>query len=278
MSDSTSRGHGGKGGWVLNPMDCGAVGNGTTEYDEVSWINERMLQLVPSLKDASDFSATNVPDNLYLITLNHNRLSSSKELAQSQHMNAFNKIARGVEIWHYLGDSRGKALAEKASAAIAEALGIPNRGAKATTDLYVVSNTNATCLLNEWIFIDNKADYDAWVKNKEKAVVAALKAIGYTVVGGGEAVKPNPPVNKPKPPVKRRHNVRTYWFDPKSPSLKKVLDYNKAKKYNHKQTKAADGRIMVETFWFNQDSPGKDDLIKFYEKNYWSYDIQIEKK
>lgn len=90
--------------------------------------------------------------------------------------------------------------------------------------------------------------------------------------------KPNPPVNKPKPPVKPRHNVRTYWFEPNSPSLKKVLDYNKAKKYNHKQTKAADGRIMVETFWFNQDSPGKDDLIKFYEKNYWSYDIQIEKK
>ena len=85
-------------------------------------------------------------------------------------------------------------------------------------------------------------------------------------------------VNKPNTPVKHRHNVRTYWYDPKSPSLKKVLDYNKAKKYNHKQTKASDDRIMVETFWFTQDSQGKDELLKFYEKNNWNYDIQIENK
>lgn len=203
MVDSTSRGHGGEDGWVLDPMDCGAVGNGTTEYNEVSWINERWLQLLPSLKDASDFKATNVPDNLYLIVQNHNKISSSKELVYSQHMNAFNRIARGVEVWYYLGDPLGKKTAEKASAAIAEALGIPNRGAKATTNLYVVSNTNATCLLIEWIFIDNKDDYNAWVKNKEKAVVAALKAIGYPNIkndnGGNTVTKP---VQPPKQKIK----------------------------------------------------------------------------
>lgn len=199
MAHTTSRGHGGKGGWQLKPMDPGMFGNGTTEYKEVSWVNERILQLVPSLKDASDFEATNVPDNLYLITLNHNNLSSSDELGYSQHMNGFNKIARGVEVWHFLGDALGKELAEKASAAIAKALGIPNRGAKATTDLYVVRNTYATFLLFEWIFLDNKEDYEAWLKNRDKAVIAALKAIGYQVEEEVKPVKPKPIIYQDTP-------------------------------------------------------------------------------
>lgn len=177
MTDSSGAGHGGAGA-PKNPMDPGAVGSGTTEHKEVYWVNQQFIA-TGKLKDVTDYKAGNVNQNLVNIVANTNAVSKGSELTFSHHMNAFNGKATGVEVWYYLGDAKGKRLAEQLSAAISKALGLPNRGAKATTSLYVVSYTNATCLLIEWCFVDNRSDIASWNKNKVKAVNAALKVIGY---------------------------------------------------------------------------------------------------
>lgn len=177
MTDSSGAGHGGKGA-PKNPMDPGAVGSGTTEHKEVYWVNQQ-FSATGKLKDVTDYKAGNVNQNLVNIVANTNAVSKGSELTFSHHMNAFNGKATGVEVWYYLGDPKGKALAEKLSARIAKELGLPNRGAKATTALYVVAYTNATCLLIEWCFVDNRSDIASWNKNKVKAVNAALEVAGY---------------------------------------------------------------------------------------------------
>ena len=187
MTDSSGAGHGGLGA-PKSPMDPGAIGSGTTEHKEVYWVNQQFIA-TGKLKDVTDYKAGNVNQNLVNIVANTNAVSKSGELTFSHHMNAFNGKATGVEVWYYLGDAKGKALAEKLSAAIAKELGIANRGAKATTALYVVAYTNATCLLIEWCFVDNWSDIASWNKNKTKAVNAALNILGYKK-GGGQPVTP----------------------------------------------------------------------------------------
>lgn len=185
MTNTSHAGHGGYGS-PLNPMDPGALGNGTTEHKEMLWLNSELLKYTKWL-DTTDRKANNVPNNLYNITANINNVATWKNTNISNHMNAFNKKATGVEVWYYLGDKAGKALAEKLSAAIANALGLVNRGAKATTDLYVVSQTVGTTVLIEWCFIDNASDMEKWNKNKNKAVNAALEVLGYK--GGTNVAK-----------------------------------------------------------------------------------------
>lgn len=182
MTNSTGRGHGGR-----NGFDQGAVGNGTTEYKEVSWVNDQFLART-KWADVSDFSASSVNQNLVNIVANTNNVSGSNELTFSNHQNAFNNSATGVEVWYYAGDSKGRSLAENLSSSIANALGLQNRGAKATTGLYVVNNTNATCLLIEWCFVDNANDMAKWRANKGKAVDAALRVLGF----GGSTPAPKP--------------------------------------------------------------------------------------
>lgn len=197
MSNSTGRGHGGR-----NGFDQGAVGNGTTEYKEVSWINDQFLAAT-KWKDVSDYSATNVNDNLYNIVANTNNVSNGNELTFSHHKNAFNRKATGVEVWYYMGDSKGHELAVKLSAAISKALGLENRGAKATTSLYVVNNTSATCLLVEWCFVDNANDMAKWRANKQSAVNAALNVLGYST----GKVEPPRPKEGPGPWIREKKRV-----------------------------------------------------------------------
>lgn len=186
--DTTGRGHGGRGAF-----DQGAVGSGTTEYKEVSAINDFFRKTNQNWADVSDFSASDVNTNLYNIVENTNAKGNSNERTLSHHMNAFNGKATGVEVWYYAGDSIGRSIAEKLSAAISNALGLFNRGAKATTSLYVVSNTNPHCVLIEWCFVDNWNDISAWNNNKVSAMNAAMKVLGMktgTTNGGGTNVKP----------------------------------------------------------------------------------------
>ena len=167
MTDTTGAGHGGK-----NEFDAGAVGNGTTERKEVLAINRDLIKANPGWKDVSDYSGGSINANLYNIVNNTNKVGKSSERTFSHHMNAFNGKATGVEVWYYAGDSIGRSMAEKASAAISKALGLQNRGAKATTDLYVVANTIPHCILVEWCFVDNPNDIAAWRKNRTAAINA----------------------------------------------------------------------------------------------------------
>lgn len=95
------------------------------------------------------------------------------DLDISIHLNAGG--GTGVEVYYYSGDSVGAAKAAAVSAAISEALGIRNRGAKPTTGLYVLSNTSATAILVECCFVDNTTDKNAW--NVDKCATAIAEAV-----------------------------------------------------------------------------------------------------
>ena len=115
----------------------------------------------------------------------------SVDLDISIHLNAGG--GTGVEVYYYTGDSTGQAKAAAVSAAISEALGIRNRGAKATTGLYVLSNTKATAILVECCFVDNKTDQAAWDVTKcAQAIVKGVtgKTVSAPAGSSGSASKP----------------------------------------------------------------------------------------
>ena len=128
----------------------------------------------------------------------------SVDLDISIHLNAGG--GTGVEVYYYTGDSTGKAKAAAVSTAISQALGIRNRGAKATRGLYVLSNTKATAILVECCFVDNKTDQVAW--DADKCALAIVKGVtGKTVTA------PSKPAEKPSTPSKKKDlgNVDAYY-------------------------------------------------------------------
>lgn len=197
MANTTHAGHGGKGS-PNRPMDPGAVGNGTTEHSEMLSVNS-LLVTTTKWTDATDKFGLTVNDNLYNITNNVNRVTNASNTNISNHMNAFNGKATGVEVWYYLGDQKGYQLANKLSSVISSALGLSNRGPKATTDLYVVRETVGTTVLIEWCFIDNAYDMKQYRANKNKAINAVLNVLGYkaaTTVNKPQAATNNKPQEK----------------------------------------------------------------------------------
>lgn len=82
------------------------------------------------------------------------------------HFNAYKTTTgkRGVEVWYYTGDATGKKIATQMAKDLSALFGLPNRGAKATTDLYVIVYTNMTAVLPEVCFCDAKGDTDAYKK------------------------------------------------------------------------------------------------------------------
>lgn len=112
------------------------------------------------------------------------------DLDISIHLNAGG--GTGVEVYYYSGDSVGAAKAAAVSAAISAALGIPDRGAKPTKGLYVLSNTRATAILVECCFVDNTTDQAAW--DAGKCAQAIVKGVtGQTAsIPAGTASSPAP--------------------------------------------------------------------------------------
>lgn len=127
-----------------------------------------------NFKDASDFKGRNVNENLVNLKNNMDKLAGTKDINVAYHLNAFNKTATGAEVWYWLGDPVGYAIAKKLSAAIAKALGIVDRGPKATTNLYVIAQTKGVTILPEICFIDNKSDMQKYHANKTKLFKAMI--------------------------------------------------------------------------------------------------------
>lgn len=105
------------------------------------------------------------------------------------HFNAFKTTTgkRGVEVWYYTGDAVGKKIATEMAKDLANLFGLPNRGAKATTDLYVITYTNMTAVLPEVCFCDAKGDTDAYKKittAKIASVMADALELGVGISGG----------------------------------------------------------------------------------------------
>lgn len=180
---SNGGGHGGRQSGS-NWMDPGAVGNGRREADVVRTITQKM-QAIASVANTSDQSATTVNQNLQN-QVNAMNLAGNG-WAITNHLNAFNGQATGAEVWYWAGSEEARKKATEVSAAIAKALGIVDRGAKATTSLFVHRNTNpgVNVLLIEWCFIDNANDMRRLDKNMDQAIRAVMNVLGYNTSGSG---------------------------------------------------------------------------------------------
>lgn len=100
------------------------------------------------------------------------------DLLISIHFNSStNASATGTEVLYCVGSEKGKAYAERFSKAIADSLGLKNRGAKATSDIYIVNNTKAPCVLLECLFVSNKRDCQKF--SSEKIALAVAECLGY---------------------------------------------------------------------------------------------------
>ena len=101
------------------------------------------------------------------------------------HFNAATKTkeARGVEVWYYDGSTIGKKMATSIAKKLSAALGLPNRGAKATRTFCVLKHTDMPAVLVETCFVDSRADNAAYRKLGAKKVAAAI-ADGIEAVTG----------------------------------------------------------------------------------------------
>ncbi|WP_271006072.1 N-acetylmuramoyl-L-alanine amidase [Listeria seeligeri] len=139
-----------------------------------------------AVKTFIDRTSTNQNANLNKLVSWHN--ANPADLHISVHLNA--SKGTGVEVWYYTGDEKGRKLAEATSAKMAKALGLPNRGAKATKDLRFLNSTKGTAILIEVCFVDRKEDAAAIHKSGmyDKLGTAITEGVtGKTVV----AKKPN---------------------------------------------------------------------------------------
>lgn len=85
--------------------------------------------------------------------------ASGADLFIAVHFNAGG--GTGTEVWHYPYSS-AETYARDVSRELASALGLPNRGAKSTTGLYVINHTEMPAILIEVCFVDTEADAEAW--------------------------------------------------------------------------------------------------------------------
>lgn len=127
---------------------------------------------------------------------------SKAALFCATHFNAFKKTTakRGVECWYYSGDSTGKKVATAMAKNLSSLLGLPNRGAKATTDLYVIVYTNMTAVLPEVCFCDAKGDtsaYNAKTAAKIASAMADALELGLGKSGGSGSSGSSAGTSKP---------------------------------------------------------------------------------
>lgn len=123
------------------------------------------------------------------------------DLFVTWHFNAASKTSgkRGVEVWYYTGSKTGKSYAEKISKKLANLMGLPNRGAKATTSLYVLKHTKAPAILIEVCFVDAKGDANAYKAVGASKVAAAVADVltGKTAATDSKPATSKPTTSKP---------------------------------------------------------------------------------
>lgn len=189
-------GHGGNrtnGRWA----DPGAIGNGYQETDIARQINAKIVKATGAL-DATDNAGTSINGNLANIVAKMNSVGTDWHI--SNHLNSASPGATGVEVWYWAGDAVSKAKADQLSKALADALGIVNRGSKPTADFYVLRNSRGRTLLIEWAFISNSNDVKKLLANMDKGVNALLNVFGYA---NAKPSTPKPTPAKPSVPSKK---------------------------------------------------------------------------
>lgn len=196
----------------------------------------------------------------------------------SVHANAFTGSwgeANGVEV--FVGMSKqSKELGKAVHKYLLQGTKQTDRGVKNGTHLYVISRTVAPAILVECAFMDNKVEAELLRTDSFRKECAIEIAKGICEAFKVKYVEEEAQLAKAN--VKRkRHNVRVYWFPSDTNSglvaLKKYLD---SKKLDYKVT-CTNGKYMLESYWYPQDSKGKYELEQWLLKKGFNYDIQLEK-
>ncbi|MGH1760114.1 N-acetylmuramoyl-L-alanine amidase [Enterococcus gallinarum] len=160
-----------------NAIVPGASGCGLKEHEVAQKIHDK-FRAVTKAVDATDNVGRTANDNLYNIVRKMNAVGKSYHV--SHHLNAFNGTANGFEVWYYAGNETARKLAQAICDAVCKATGWANRGAKATTSLYVIRASTGSAILIEWGFVDSKKDMDIMSKKMDAGVNALLKVMGYS--------------------------------------------------------------------------------------------------
>ena len=160
------------------------------EVDEARVVTESLAGVLyasgHNVRTFHDDVSTSQDQNLKTITGWHNSCGPH-DLDISVHFNAYEQTSKamGCEVLY----STQKTLADKLSAAIAE-VGLINRGGKQRDDLYVLSNTDAPCVLLEVCFVDSEADCQIY-DEKFEDIISNIAS-----VFSGDTIEPEPPVEE----------------------------------------------------------------------------------
>jgi len=177
-----------------------AGGHSRKAQGAVGYLNEYecdrayVAQLIPALQAVGHtvINCSNEKDNQNSELSEEVRIanSSGADLFLAVHFNAGG--GTGTEVWYYDGDDSARKLAAQMSVNVASALGLRDRGAKGTRDLYVLRNTKMKAVLLEVCFVDTEADAMAWHNASWASLAAAVvDAIGGT--SSASAQKPAQP-------------------------------------------------------------------------------------
>lgn len=147
------------------------------------------------VKTFHDDTSTTQSTNLSTIVSYHNK--QSRDLDVSVHFNAYQTTSKpmGVEVLYVTQQK----LASDLSAALAAAMGLPNRGGKKRNDLYFLNSTSKPSILIETCFVDSSMDAAAY-RNAFDAVCKVIAEFVGDVKIGAPQPEPQPPVPQLEPP------------------------------------------------------------------------------
>jgi len=143
-----------------------------------------------------DNVSTTQSENLNRIVEFHNA-QGSHDLDVSVHFNAYDGNAHGTECLYVTQDQ----LAGHVSAAISDAGGFVNRGAKYRSDLAFLNGTNEPAILIETCFCDNTGDSNLYHQHFDAICEAIAETISGEQLGGGDRPeRPDLPERPERPP------------------------------------------------------------------------------
>jgi N-acetylmuramoyl-L-alanine amidase len=176
------------------------------EVDEARLVVEKaaniMLDRGAQVAVFHDDTSKDQNTNLHTIVDFHNR--QTRDLDVSVHFNAFEQTSKpmGVEVLYV---TQGE-LAGQLSAAIAQAGGFINRGAKKRTDLYFLNNTDEPAILIEVCFVDSTSDANLYDGNLD----TICDAIADVLAGKGDSESVTPPAAPGRVDIEVSGDVAVY--------------------------------------------------------------------
>jgi N-acetylmuramoyl-L-alanine amidase len=187
--------------WGLNEVDeARRVVTKTAEY-----LRQAGIEAETWWDDVSESQAENLDR---IVAWHNNAARGEHQLDCSIHFNAYQVTTTkpmGCECLHYPTNDDTAALSAKIAATMANAMSLPNRGAKPRSDLAFINGCRADAILVETVFVDAKIDCDNYSVEFDGACLALAESIAGKEIG--EPVEPPEPIEPPvEPPLPSGEN------------------------------------------------------------------------